>query len=91
MIIDASVILCAFFPDEQQAQAQAVIRDHVTGRVRLAAPTLTLYEVTNAVVQAVRRERITEEEGKEILTAFDGLYQNGAGDLAASVAPGTPL
>ena len=73
MIIDASVILCAFFPDEQQAQAQAVIRDHVTGRVRLAAPTLTMYEVTNAVVQAVRRERITEEEGKEILTAFDGL------------------
>jgi len=73
MIVDASVILCAFFPDEQQVQAQALIRDHVTGRVRLAAPTLILYEVTNAVVQAIRRERITDEKGKDILTAFDGL------------------
>lgn len=73
MIVDASVILCAFFPDEQQAQAQTLIRDHVTGRVRLVAPTLILYEVTNAVVQAIRRERITEEDGKAILAAFDGL------------------
>jgi predicted nucleic acid-binding protein len=73
MIVDASVLLRAFFPDEQQAQAQALIRDHVTGRVRLVAPTLMLYEVTNAVVQAVRRGRITDEEGEDILTAFDGL------------------
>lgn len=73
MIVDASVLLRAFFPDEQQAQAQALIRDHVTGRVRLVAPTLMLYEMTNAVVQAVRRGRITDEEGEDILTAFDGL------------------
>ncbi len=73
MIVDASVVLRAFFPDEQQARAQELIRDHVTGRIRLAAPTLILYEVTNAVVQAVRRERITDEEGEDILAAFDGL------------------
>ena len=73
MIVDASVLLRAFFPDEQQVQAQALIRDHVTGRVRLVAPTLMLYEMTNAVVQAVRRGCITDEEGEDILTAFDGL------------------
>ena len=73
MIVDASVVLSAFFPDKQQAQAQALIRDHVSGRVQLAAPTLILYEVTNAVVQAVRREHITNEDGEAILTAFDGL------------------
>jgi predicted nucleic acid-binding protein len=73
VIVDASVLLRAFFPDEQQAQAQGLIRDHVTGRVQLVAPNLILYEVTNAVVQAVRRERITDEEGEAILTAFDGL------------------
>jgi len=73
MIVDASVLLRAFFPDEQQAQAQALIRDHVIGRIRLVAPSLILYEVTNAVVQAARRERITDEQGEDILTAFDGL------------------
>jgi predicted nucleic acid-binding protein len=73
MIVDASVLLRAFFPDEEQVQAQALIRDHVTGRIRLIAPTIILYEVTNAAVQAVRRERITDEEGEDILIAFDGL------------------
>ena len=73
MIVDASVVLRAFFPDEEQAQAQALIRDHVSGRVRLAAPTLILYEVTNAVVQAARLGRITDEDGEAILVAFDGL------------------
>ena len=40
MIVDASVILSAFFPDEDQAQAQALIREHVMGRVTLAAGRL---------------------------------------------------
>jgi predicted nucleic acid-binding protein len=73
MIVDASVILSAFFPDEAQAQAQALIRDHVMGRVELAAPALLLYEVTNAVVQARRRGRITEEQAQDVLTSFEGL------------------
>jgi predicted nucleic acid-binding protein len=73
MIVDASVVLKAFFPDEAQAQAQALMRDHVSGRIQLAAPTLLLYEVTNAVVQAVRRGRITNEEGAAIMAAFEGL------------------
>jgi predicted nucleic acid-binding protein len=73
MIVDASVVLASFFPDEEQEQAQAVIRDHVAGRVQLAAPTLLLYEVTNAVLQAVRRARITDEQAADILTSFEGL------------------
>jgi predicted nucleic acid-binding protein len=39
----------------------------------LAAPTLLFYEFTNAVLQAARRGRITNEEGEAILVAFDGL------------------
>ncbi|GAB4526567.1 MAG: type II toxin-antitoxin system VapC family toxin [Anaerolineae bacterium] len=73
MIIDASVILSAFFPDEDQAQAQALIREHVMGRVKLIAPALLLYEVTNAVVQAWRRGRISDEQAEDILTSFEGL------------------
>jgi predicted nucleic acid-binding protein len=71
VIVDASVILSAFFPDEEQAQA--LIRDHVIGRVGLVAPSLLLYEVTNAVVQARRRERISDEQAEGILSSFEGL------------------
>jgi len=73
MIVDASVILSAFFPDEAQDQAQALIRDHVIGQVQLAAPTLLLYEVTNAVLQARRTGRISDEQAEGILSAFEGL------------------
>jgi predicted nucleic acid-binding protein len=73
MIADASVILAAFFPDENQAQAQALLRDHVAGHMRLAAPDLLLYEVTNAVLIAVRRGRIADEDAEAILSAFEGL------------------
>jgi predicted nucleic acid-binding protein len=73
MIVDASVILSAFFPDEAQTQAQALIRDHVMGRAELAAPALLLYEVTNAVVQAQRRGHITDRQAQGILTSLEGL------------------
>ena len=73
MIVDASVILRAFFPDEVQPNAQALVRDHVSGQIELTAPTLLLYEVTNAVLQAVRRGRATAEAGEEILVAIEGL------------------
>jgi predicted nucleic acid-binding protein len=73
MIVDASVILSAFFPDEEQRQAQALVRDHVMGQVEMAAPALLLYEVTNAVVQARRRGRISDEQAENILSSFEGL------------------
>ena len=73
MIVDASVILRAFFADEQQDRAQALIRDHVTGHLQLVAPDLLVYEVANGVVQARRRGRISQEQAEEILSSFDGL------------------
>jgi predicted nucleic acid-binding protein len=56
-----------------QPKAQALIRDHVSGRVQLAAPTLLVYEVANAVLQAVRRGRVTGEDAEAILVAVEGL------------------
>jgi predicted nucleic acid-binding protein len=73
MIVDASVVLSAFFPDENQPQAQSLIRDHAVGRAQLVAPTLLVYEVTNAVVQAQRRGRISTEQAGEILSSFESL------------------
>lgn len=74
MVIDASVLLRAFLPDEQQAQAQAIVRDFVIGQIGLLAPTLLPYEITNAVWQGVRRARITLEQGESILIAFADLH-----------------
>ena len=67
MILDASVLLCAFFPDEAQPQAQALLRQHASGQMQLKAPELILYEVGNAVCQAERRGRIAEAQAAEIL------------------------
>ena len=56
MIVDASVLLSAFFPDESQAHAQSILRQHAAGWEQLKAPTLIVYEVTNAIWQAERRD-----------------------------------
>ncbi len=73
MIIDASALLAAFFPDEAQPQAQAILREHAAGRQRLKAPSLLVYEVTNAVWQAERRGRIPPAQADDILRAASGL------------------
>jgi len=74
MIVDASVVLRGFFPDEEgHAKAQALIRAYAQGEIKLHAPNLLPYEVTNAILQAIRRDRIGPEKGREILTAFQGL------------------
>lgn len=73
MIVDVSVILRAFFPDEAQAQAQALVRDHVAGRVELKAPDLLPYELANAVWQAERRGRVSTYQANEIIQAMAGL------------------
>ena len=83
MIADASVLLCAFFPDEAQAQAQALLRDHAAGRERLKAPTLVVYEVTNAVWQAERRGRISGAQADQ-----DSEGRGGIGDRTAAAGLG---
>lgn len=73
MIVDASVVLSAFFPDEAQPQAQSVVRAHVVGQERLKAPTLIVYEVSSAVWQAERRGRISGALADDILRTIAGL------------------
>jgi len=73
MIVDASVLLCAFFPDEAQPQAQRLVREHIAGRVHLKAPALLPYELSNAVWQTERRGRITTAQADALIQAFAGL------------------
>lgn len=73
MIVDANVILRAFFPDEVQEKAQALLRDHVVGGLQLKAPSLLPHELSNAIWQAERRQRISSQQADEIIAAVEGL------------------
>jgi predicted nucleic acid-binding protein len=74
MVIDASVVLRGFFPDEEgQAEAQALIRAYAQEEIELLAPALLHYQVTSAILQAVRGDRIDLQTGREILTVIRAL------------------
>ena len=73
MIVDASVLLRAFLPDETQPNALAVVRDHVLGKIQIKAPALLPYEINNAVWQAERRRRITSSQADRIIQSFSKL------------------
>jgi predicted nucleic acid-binding protein len=73
MIVDASVLLHAFLPDEAQPNALALIREHIAGRLNLRAPALLPYELSNAVWQAERRGRINRNQADRVIEAFANL------------------
>ncbi|MCS6844838.1 MAG: type II toxin-antitoxin system VapC family toxin [Caldilineales bacterium] len=74
MIIDASVVLKGFFPDEVgHTHALALMRAYALEEIALLAPTLLPYEVTNAVLRAIKRDRIGFEKGQEIIAVFQEL------------------
>jgi predicted nucleic acid-binding protein len=73
MIVDASVLLNAFLPDETQPNAQALVRAHVAGRLQLKAPGLLPYELSNAVWQAERRGRLKRDQAERIIHSFASL------------------
>ncbi len=73
-VIDASALLKAFFPDEEgQLEIQTLLGDWVEDRVEILAPALLHLEVTNAVLVALRRGRISHVRAQEIIHAVDEL------------------
>lgn len=73
MIVDASVLLHAFLPDELNPNALKVVREHASGKIHLKAPTLLPYEASNVVWQAERSGRISREQADRIIEAFANL------------------
>lgn len=73
MIIDTSVLLSAYFPDESVPQTQELIRKYLLGEVHLRAPYLLLYEITNVIRQAERRQRVSSAQGDRILRSVINL------------------
>jgi predicted nucleic acid-binding protein len=67
MIIDASVLLMAYFPDESyHMNAHKLLRNFALGKIELFAPAFSCYEILNACLVAARRGRISTKKAIEI-------------------------
>jgi len=73
LVVDASVVLKGYLPEEGSLQAQALFRDRALGYVELHAPSLIVYEISNALLVAARRDRIDLPDAEEILREFSRL------------------
>jgi predicted nucleic acid-binding protein len=77
LVIDASVILKWYLPDEEFAQKALNILDrHVSGETALYAPTILPYEILNALLMSERMGRVNEEVTKNAFNAFLDLEIN---------------
>ncbi len=77
LVIDASVILKWYLPDEEFAQkALNILYRHVSGEIALYAPTILPYEILNALIVAERMGRVNEEVTKNAFNAFLDLEIN---------------
>ncbi len=67
MVIDASALLSAYFPDEEtHRQAQILFRDYTADLIDLMAPAFARYEIMNACYVAARRARFKLSRACEI-------------------------
>jgi len=73
-VIDASVALKWQFKDESETEtAILMLTDFIEGKISIFSPTLFAYEIVSAVYVAVSRNRITENEGIEIIRDILGI------------------
>ena len=71
LVIDASVILKWYLPDEEfGAKALSLLHRHVGEEIALFAPTILPYEVLNALIVAERMGRIKKEVTSKSFNAF---------------------
>ncbi|MEK9143570.1 MAG: type II toxin-antitoxin system VapC family toxin [Patescibacteria group bacterium] len=71
LVVDASVILAAIFPQEAyKRHAMMFIDQSMRSAKKFIAPSILLYEIFNAVRSAILSKRITGEEAQTILSAY---------------------
>lgn len=73
-VVDASVVLAWYLPAEpHKDQALTLLGEAAAGRLKLYVPSLTRYEVLNALslaVRGVKRTQLSTRQAHEILQAF---------------------
>lgn len=67
--MDASVVLKWQLDDEESVTQAVALRDDflLYGRIRLGAPSILAYELTNALLTATRQGRISQHQAEEAL------------------------
>lgn len=74
-IIDTSVILAFYFPEETYKDcALKILKDYTSGKINLVISSLTWYEVLNAIsclLRGLRGRTISTEQAREIISAID--------------------
>ena len=61
MVVDCSVLIAGLLPDEIEVQAQALLKDLQHGAVVVIVPSLFYQEISNVLLMAYRRKRISRE------------------------------
>jgi predicted nucleic acid-binding protein len=74
VVVDASVVLGWFFPDEpSRSSAVVLLQEFLLDHVRLIAPRLLEYEVLNGLVVASRRGRLDPDPAANAWSGFQAL------------------
>jgi len=74
LVVDASVSLKWVLDDEVEVASSVALRDDgARGRIQTIAPSLWVYEVTNALVVARRRGRMDSEQSRRALELLQDL------------------
>lgn len=70
-LVDSSAVAPLLLPEEHSRRAEAMVAEARRNNDQIVAPKLLEYEVTNALLRAVRRGRIDAAQAAERLHAFD--------------------
>lgn len=74
IIIDASVFVKWFLPDEEDTnQALQIKKDYAQGAIFISLPSITIYEVNNVLRSAVSRSRMSQKDAFLQFRSFLGL------------------
>lgn len=61
IVVDCSVLIAGLLPDEVERQAQSLLEDLQHGRTAAVVPSLFYQEISNALLMAYRRKRISRD------------------------------
>lgn len=73
MVLDCTVTVSWFMPDESSASSQNILSSVIDGKISMLAPSLWWFEILNVLKNAVRRKRINEQTARKILFLFKAL------------------
>lgn len=69
-VIDASFLLAFIMPDEDSKDVPHIFDKYAKGTASFIAPKILFFEVINAIVMAVKRKRLKENDAEKVIFDF---------------------